>query len=419
MRTPLLFLVLASCTHDLSVYDRVEVKPARDIDILYVFDNSSDRGTYDKMASQLDLLQSRLSEIDGQLPNLHVGVTTTDLGTRGTKDIAPRPPVVNCAGEGGAGNLITFNSSAPLGSYLEDLRGPDGSRARNYATGNLSLELGLLTNPQPGTANNGCEFEQPLEAMRRALDPETNPGFIRDGAMLSVVFLTNEDDCSFQTGALLEPNDPNLGPLASFRCTEQGVICDEPDPRRPGVRTNCRPREDSQYIVPVGEYKTFLEKYKKNSRDVVVSAVAGPRNPFEVGDIAGPKLLPSCQGAGGSGWPAVRIGAIVDSFGGALVDNCSQDNAYQQITTPILNRQRSCFANLTKDDGQDCRVTETAGGKATELPRCADGGGGATPCWSIFTDAAACPAGDNLGITVRRTAAAPAGARVEATCFVK
>ena len=49
----LLFLVLASCTHDIAVFDRVDVQTARDLDILYVFDNSLDRGTYDRMASQL------------------------------------------------------------------------------------------------------------------------------------------------------------------------------------------------------------------------------------------------------------------------------------------------------------------------------------------------------------------------------
>lgn len=415
----LMFLVLASCTHDLAVYDRVNVRPARDLDVLYVFDNSGDRGTYDQMASQLDLLQEQLKSVDGQLPSLHVGAVTTDLGTRGTKDVLG-PRVLSCAGDGDAAKLVKLGAGF-TGRYLEDLRGPDGTRVRNFDSDDLKLELGRLTNPAPGTANTGCEFEQPLEAMRRALDPATNPGFIRPGAMLAVVFLTTEDDCSFARGALLDAQDGTLGPLSSFRCTEQGVICDGDDPRRPGVRTGCRPREGSPFMVDVSEYRTFLEQYKRDPRDVTVSAVAGARAPFEVRDLGVPTLLPSCQGPGGNARPAVRIGALVDAFGGALINGCTQEGAYQQITAPIIARQRTCFPNLRRDDGEDCTVLELApGGVQTELARCADGGGGAAPCWYTYTDAAACPGGENIGIAVRRgNTTAPANSRVEATCFAK
>jgi hypothetical protein len=426
----LLSLVLASavlpaCTHDIDVYDRITVRPARDLDILYVFDDSFNRSSYDQLASQLDVLQARLKDVDGQLPNLHIGVVTTDLGTRGALDSIARPPLDNCAGDGDAGKLMSFRSGIPSRGYLEDLRGPDGTRVRNFASNDLTLELGLLTNPAPGTANTGCDFVQPLEAMRRALDTFTNanPGFIRPNAMLSVVFLTNDDDCSFARGALLDPMDASLGPLSTFRCTEQGVVCDsDGDPRLPGVRTNCRPREGSPFLVDVSEYREFLEQFKTDPRDVVVSAVAGARNPFEVRTIGTsvPTLLPSCQGPAGAAKPAVRLGALVDSFGGALVDGCTQESAYQQITAPIVNRQRSCFPNLRRTDGEDCMVVETAGGVETELPRCADGGGGAKPCWRIFTDPAGCPGGDNVGMAIDRgNTTAPARSRIEATCFVK
>jgi hypothetical protein len=412
-----LFLVLTSCTHDIAVYERVDVPAARDLDILYVFDNSSDRGSYDQMASQLDVLQTRLGEIDGQVPNLHVGVVTTDLGSRGARDVVAAPAVGNCAGDGHAGQMMTFRGGGvPDGWFLEDNRGPDGTRVRNFASNDLVVELGVMTNPGAGVATNGCEFEQPLEAMRRALDPEANPGFLRPNAMLQVVFLTTEDDCSFATGELIDPDNGTLGPLASFRCTEQGVICDgDEDPRRPGARTNCRPRDGSRYMVDVGEYQTFLEQLKPKRSDVIVSAVAGARAPFEVMDLGQPVLAPSCQGAGGRATPAVRIGSIVDSFGGVLVDGCTQDAAYQQLTTPIVNRQKACLASA---DGQDCRVIETVAGVDTEIQSCADGG--AAPCWYTYTDAAACPGGDNLGIAIRRgTTTAPRASRIEATCFVK
>lgn len=411
----LLLVVLASCTHDVAVFDRVDVQPARDLDILYVFDNSPGRGTYDQMASQLGVLQTRLAGVDGQLPSLHVGVVTTDLGTRSRLDPQPGPPIGHCAGDGDAGKLATFNAGLSFGNFLEDLRGPGGTRIRNFDSG-LVPELARLTDPAPGTANTGCEFPQPLEAMRRALDPATNPDFIRPGAVLAIVFLTSQDDCSLARGAMLDPFDTSLGPSLAFRCTEQGVICDPDDPRKPGTHTGCRPRERSAFLVDVSEYQTFLAHYKPDPRDVVVSAVAGPRSPFEVRNDGAPALAPSCQGAGGSARPAVRIGALVDRFGGALIDGCTQDAAYQQITAPIAGRQRSCFPNLRRGGGEDCTVTEIAGGVETELARC--GGGTPPPCWSTYSDAAGCPGGDHVGIAINRgDTNPPASSRIQATCF--
>jgi hypothetical protein len=412
----LLLLALASCTHDLAIFDRTEVKPARDLDLLFVLDDSSDRPSYDLLASQLDVLRARLEEVDGQLPSLHVGVVTTDLGTRGSRDSIAGPPVGTCRGDGNAARLVTFDAEL-AGDFLEDLRGGGGERLRNYEPGQLVRELARLTNPDG--ARTGCEFEQPLEAMRRALDPFTNPGFVRPGAMLSVVFLTGEDDCSFARGALLDPLDGSLGPLSSFRCTEQGVICEPDDLRRPGTRSNCRPRDGSPFMVDVAEYETFLTQLKPDPADVVVSAVAGPRTPFEVRDLGLPVLAPSCQGPAGNATPAVRLGALVDRFGGALVDACTQDSAYQQLTAPILRAQRSCLPNLRRADGEDCLVIERAAGqREVELPRCADGN--PSPCWYVVEDTAGCPDGEHLGVAIHRgvTAVRP-GARVEATCFVR
>jgi hypothetical protein len=412
----LLLLALAACTHDLAVFDRIDVQPARDLDILYVFDNSAARGNYDAMASQLGELAVQLASVDGQLPSLHVGVVTTDLGTRGRLDARPGPAVGHCAGDGDAGQLVALDGGLTFGGFLEDLRGAGDTRVRNF-DGDLGAAIGQLTNPPPGTANAGCDFPQAMEAMRRALDPVVNPDFLRPGAMLSVVFLTQQDDCSLARGAMLDPANTALGPPFAFRCTEQGVICDPDDPRRPGSHASCRPRDGSPFMVDVADYQRFLTQLKPDPRDVVVSAVAGPRTAFEVADVGVPALLPSCRGPGGSAMPAVRIGALVDRFGGALVDGCTQDDAYQQIAAPILGRQRSCFPHLRASDGDSCTVTQTAGGVETELARCGDGG--APPCWTVSTDAAACPDGDHVGIAIRRATAAPAGARVQATCFAR
>lgn len=413
------FALLASaCTHDIETYKPLDVQSARELDILFVIDDSTDRAKYDQMAQQIDVLQSQLASVDGQLPSLHVGVVTTDLGTSSTDDDAPlRPTVMGCLGYGKEAKLQKFTSTITDG-YLSDERDGSGNRTKNY-TGELTTELAKLTNPNMPPA--GCEIEQPLEAMRRALDPATNPGFLRDGALLDVVFLTNEDDCSLKTGALLEPLDATLGPLTSFRCTREGVICDPDDPARPGRHNNCRPREDSRFVAPVGQYADFLAGLKTDRRDVTVSAVAGSRTDFIVRDFGQPLLNPSCSGPGGLAYPAVRIGALVDQFGGSIIDSCTQTDAYQQISQPIVNRQRSCFPTLAANEMDDCSVTEIAGDTETDFDKCPDGDvGAAGPCWYAYTDATACPAGANLGIAIKRgSTAAPANARIEARCFVR
>jgi hypothetical protein len=410
-RTTLLALTLAACTHDIAQFDGVEVKTARELDILYVFDNSIDNSNWDEMASQLDILQQKLTAIDGQLPSLHVGVVTADLGTKGTQDASAPINVRNCQGEGDGGRLLRFGSSI-TNDYLEDLRAEAGQRTRNYS-GELLDELSLLTNPVTST---GCEFSQPLEAMRRALDPARNPGFVRETAQLMVIFLTTEDDCSVKTGAMFDASNPVLNPSLQFRCTEQGVVCDG-NIRDAGDKLNCRPLEGSPFMVDVSEYSTFLTGLKPTKADITVSAAAGPRQPFAVGNFGVNVLLPSCSGPSGSSRPSVRLGALVDEFGGGLADACTQADAYGAVSQPFVRAQRSCFANLLPTDGNDCSVVETVGDTDTELQQC--GAGVSAPCWTMYTDANECPGGANIGISIDRgRTTAPAASTIQARCFV-
>jgi hypothetical protein len=116
--------------------------------------------------------------------------------------------------------------------------------------------------------------------------------------------------------------------------------------------------------------------------------------------------------------PAVRIGALVDAFGGALINACTQDAAYQKITAQIAGAQRSCFPSLRRSDGENCTVTELAGGLETTLPRCGDGN--AAPCWRLTADATACPDGDHVAIAIDRgRTMAPPRSQIQATCFAK
>jgi len=89
--------------------------------------------------------------------------------------------------------------------------------------------------------------EMPLSALRAALtdrvDDTSNAGFRREEALLAVVILTDEDDCS------REANNFALGP-GEFMCTNAD---------------------------PIAEYKAFLDDYAGGEGRWAVAAIAGPR----------------------------------------------------------------------------------------------------------------------------------------------
>src|SRR5262249_38732614 len=125
-----------------------------------------------------------------------------------------------CSGTGKGGVLQKGMAQLPS-NFLVDIDASGGARTRNY-TGTLADTFSLMTKMGAG----GCGFEQPLAAMRAALDHNpSNVGFLRPQAVLGVVFLTDEDDCSAKSTMLFGPDSGLLGALQSFRCTRFGVTC--------------------------------------------------------------------------------------------------------------------------------------------------------------------------------------------------
>src|SRR4051812_14471737 len=234
----------------------VPVTPNRNLDLLFMIDDSVN---LDWETQLKDAFPAFLAELGmASLPGLHIGVVTSDLGTKGVDDSAPGPGIGSgpgsCNGEGKAGNLQTSGGQAVNGVFISDVDG-----VKNY-TGTLNDAFGQISS----VGASGCGFEQSLEAIRRALDDNpSNAGFLRDDAGLGVFVLTDEDDCSFKTSTLLGTDIATLGPLQSFRCTRFGVQCDDggatPDEMNvPGAKTGCHSNESSPYIVPVATYTAFL-----------------------------------------------------------------------------------------------------------------------------------------------------------------
>ena len=235
MRAPILLLALTACGDDLPAAPRpgthvvaqvamLPLVPARDLDLLVVMDDTIGLlEVQQNLRTHLPALFARLAVVDGELPGLHVGVTTSDLGTTGSSDPARPGPTIGQPGNGGCdglgddGALQTFG--APItGAFLTDVPAV-GGRARNYEG-----ELAAVVGQQLSAGGGGCAFEQHLRAMQRALTRPEHAGFLRPEAALAILVVADEDDCSLRDAGLLTADTSQLGPLTSFRCTREGVV---------------------------------------------------------------------------------------------------------------------------------------------------------------------------------------------------
>jgi hypothetical protein len=184
----------------------------------------------------------------------------------------------------------------------------------------------------------GCGFESQfkstwaaLEKARRTADEDPdNGGFLRKDALLAIVMMTNEDDCSVRDDSLLLTPSVNsatdrsgVGALQSYRCNEFGHLCDGKrvphgydfstmsfdlppgtvsTPAAPGsggvVLHNCVSAEDmgptETLIIPAGDHQgepdpsmghlwptvdvftRYVKGLKDDQEDILVAAIAGP-----------------------------------------------------------------------------------------------------------------------------------------------
>jgi hypothetical protein len=401
--------------------------PTRQLDLLFVIDNSNSMG--EEQLSLTTAFPELVGELDdgaGGLPDLHLGVVSSDLGIGGFV-------AGDCQGAGDDGllqNAPRRNCDAPDGRYLVDVAEGSG-RDRNY-TGSLGDAFACIAE----LGDRGCGIEQHLAAMKRALDgsrPE-NAGFLRPGSFLGVIILADEDDCSASNPLLFDPSfelddiDSIYGNFTSFRCTEFGVTCDgQTLPRTSGSYASCRSRADSPYLYAPAVHADFLRSLRPPTH-LFVASVAGPSSPFAVRmSNDRPLLEPSCTSASGEADPAVRLNELTAGFGdhGAQVSICSDDlrarmaGVGRQLGTLLAG---DCLWRPVRDVSSsggvqpDCELFQESGEARTRVPAC--GGGAGQPCFELLADATRCPHGpQNLRLAVQRQAPAPPGATYVLECL--
>ncbi|HVU51338.1 MAG TPA: hypothetical protein VHL80_11660 [Polyangia bacterium] len=408
-----------------------------DLDILFMIDDSSSMTPLQgKLTANFPEFMRVLESLPRGLPNVHIGVVSSSMG-------AGRNPSIEHCPLGGDGGVFR---SAPVGAtcatgrldpgqhYISNVHG-----LTNY-TGTLEDVFGCVA----ALGDGGCGFEHQFASVLRALGadgappPAENAGFLRPGAYLLVVLITNEDDCSappdsalFDSSSALV-SDP-LGPLQSYRCNEFGHLCGgRPPPRTPSGPTDltgtCTSAEDGR-LLRVADVAAALKRLKSDPDKVMVAAVAGPKDPYvvdtvppELPDVAPwPVVDHSCttaepDGSVTYGDPSVRIAEWVEAFGGNGVFTTICADSFKPALTEIAEEARvhldpGCMSAPVLDaDGDpwtgatpaDCSVVDhasSASGAPVDmvLPECAPGQtAGPTPCWFLVASPAGCAPGETL-----------------------
>jgi hypothetical protein len=281
------------------------VTPAlhKDVDVLFLIDNSPGMVAKQKLLAQA--IPGFMATLDAAAANYQIGIVTTDLGfnvPNGSATGTPFPPPVvpscnTAAGDDGVLQNIPCSSRSSLSPeaqndcnalcpnptyvpangarYISKINGVTNVPSRISA----GMDIGPATAFQCMgiTGDVGCGIEQPLEAVKRALDNHRpdNQGFNRGNSILAVIFLTDEDDCSVQLGqrAKLNPAVPNeaaascttpAGPSGvspdcynvDYRCIATDVSCSEPM-NTVGKKTNCSERPDT-IMNSLDQYVSFL-----------------------------------------------------------------------------------------------------------------------------------------------------------------
>ncbi|HEY2749150.1 MAG TPA: hypothetical protein VGL86_31240 [Polyangia bacterium] len=412
---------------------RVEQSVKNKVDLLFMVDNSN------SMAPKQQQLQQRFPQLIKQLDAFaaqgndawyHIGVVTSDLGAAGDLQacakaggdgaklqVAPNPmssfpAPTDCGGFtlGGGENFIDYNQIAGTSNVM------------GITGGALGDQVAAAFTCMASVGDQGCGFEHQLESPYRALHDNIaqNTGFLRSDAILAVVFVTDEDDCSASDTTDLFANTTQAnsmyGVLQSFRCTQFGIQCNGmplTGQSEAGL-TGCTSYDVSNggKLTDLNTYINFFTKpaaqggVKADPDDVILAAISAPSDPVGVmvtmpcqgqSTVAScPTLNHSCAAASDPmhffGDPAVRLNEVVNSAKNHnLTSICDTDYtaAINALGNLIISKLgvgclNSPIANRA-DGTPDCVVSDVTlnpDGTTTtkEVPSCALNND-TVPCW--------------------------------------
>jgi hypothetical protein len=321
------------------------------LDLLFMIDDSPSMAEEQaNLARNFPRLIEVLEQMPAGLPDLHLGVVSSDMGAGNSVTSG------NCATAVGDRGVLQVRPGCGLdpaqGRFLVS---EAGGTITNF-TGDIAEVFACLA--ELGT--NGCGYEHQLQAVRVALSGfvAENSGFLRGDAHLAVVYITDEDDCSAAADSTMYGGQVP-GQDSSLRCALAGHLCDGAPPPAAVFSTplaNCSPAPDGGgKLLPV---QTFIDEMKRlRTQSVSVSVIGGWPDDLASADYAigyddtslvQPDLLtslPICKSANGSAAVGLRMKQLADAFGsaGKIISICQDDfsNAMAQIGQ-LINTTVEC-----------------------------------------------------------------------------
>lgn len=323
-----------------------------DVDVLFVIDDSQSMGEeQESLAREIPKLVRSLArgvvpgeeDRDGVVParSIHVGVVSSDMGINGVPDIG------NCRGFGRDGMLLQAEGCGGPQGFVE--YEPDATGAGDA---DFAAEVACLT--QLGT--QGCGFEQPLEAMWKALSPSAdqsfsretsghgnaeNAGFLRPDSLLVVVLLSDEDDCSVPDSSR-ELFASELGEMnINVKCGRNPELTHPISRYAQGLRSLREHAPERLLFVAIGGVPTELEGQDYAS----ILAAEAMQFAEEMDPVIGLVPKASCSSEGGVAYPPRRALALAQELGPqSLVRSiCREDfgGTMDSVTGAIKTRMQA------------------------------------------------------------------------------
>jgi len=276
------------------------------LDVLFVIDNSGQMGEPQfQVAQTMPQFETLLA---GLSLDVQVMFTTTDNGNplctpfepAGYQPAHGAPIATSCSERIESFTGLGTNpeevpevclgtcpmASAPIGDPFVAFGGPDVSNVDGDGDGVFDETTAHALSCLAPMGINGCGYEQPLESMLQALNPDAqwNVGarpFMRDDAMLAIVHVTNETDCSVlnfdimmdESFQEIDPDTFEPGPSSAI-CWNAGMACKGPDAG--GNYSDCQP-VDLDALYPISRYLEYLvdELRENQGKEVVMLQIVG------------------------------------------------------------------------------------------------------------------------------------------------
>lgn len=247
-----------------------------ELDVLLMVDNSNSMSQeQSSLVAQIPRLVEALAtgDVNGDgiqefpaVESLRIGTVSSDMGVGGFSVFTCNEP--NFGDDGllrTRGNTMIAGCAAIYPSYL----------SFSAATDTMPAAFAQDVTCVAALGSNGCGFEQQLDAMLKAVTPSTaigadgspvtfangttghadgaNAGFLRSDAVLALINLTDEDDCS-----AIDPD-----------------VFNEGSARYPGSDLNLRCFQYPEAVQPVSRYVHGFASLKADPSAVVYATISG------------------------------------------------------------------------------------------------------------------------------------------------